>query len=511
VYRFDRTLIDPTPEVLDVTLAAAAEAANRGFHVHRLKWPDDGFAEFVAGWRRASVEPGQRQWLGGGVSLRTGAGRDTRSVAAAAWWLDRLGRRHCRVVAARVQCGTASESDLLQPFKHDTERWGERPILWRVYPDDLYLRQQRDGWGLWAACRCGAAGTPEELGWMGPCCAACHDRSEEGAAPDRSPVTFTRPAAQLLTAHADVAFGLGGRVLLARDWRSPRVHVWDVGTTEHRTLSFGRGLDEIGTLSVSPDGRVAAACVGVVIFVWTLTDDRVLVTLPMPSAGGTACCVSLVFSPDGSSLAVAGGGNRGSGVELYDLFSDKARWSVPFAQGLFVQDSRSLTFTPDGRQLALPGGPGTIGLFDAADGSRTTLTLEGRHAARAIAFSPDGKTLVTAIDYNNPDDLRAYDVGTGRQQASLPEPAAYLAFSPDGRTLAAAGRDGRLRLVDAGTFRLIASLRWHQGDLSGVAFSPDGRWLATCAHEARVKLWPVDALLREPPAGRRSVGRTRTS
>ena len=26
VYRFDRTLIDPTPELLDVTLAAAAEA-----------------------------------------------------------------------------------------------------------------------------------------------------------------------------------------------------------------------------------------------------------------------------------------------------------------------------------------------------------------------------------------------------------------------------------------------------------------------------------------------------
>src|SRR5437763_15391036 len=69
VYRFDRTLIDPTPEALDVTLAAAAEAANRGFRARLLAWPLDGFAEFVADWTPASPLPrrtelGQRQWLG---------------------------------------------------------------------------------------------------------------------------------------------------------------------------------------------------------------------------------------------------------------------------------------------------------------------------------------------------------------------------------------------------------------------------------------------------------------
>src|SRR5262249_5484724 len=131
VYRFDRVLIDPTPEVLEVTLAAAAAAANKGFRARLLCWPFDDFAEVAATWQPSSAggasarrqgprlasimtrrprrpgrgwhgaiaqEPGQRQWLGQGAAHKKGAGGDTRSAATVAWWFDPLGRRHCRVV-----------------------------------------------------------------------------------------------------------------------------------------------------------------------------------------------------------------------------------------------------------------------------------------------------------------------------------------------------------------------------------------------------------------------------
>src|SRR6266542_4119944 len=176
VYRFDRMLIDPTPKALSQALAEASAAANKGFRARLLSWPPDDFTAFVTAWRAAPE--GQRQWNAPGIFRKKGYAGDTRSAAAVVWWSDPLHRKHCRVVAERIECAGPMETGLFEPERY--KRYPERPVLWRVYPDDLYLREQADKWQLWAGCRCGASGTPEELGWMGPWCAACHDRAEEG-------------------------------------------------------------------------------------------------------------------------------------------------------------------------------------------------------------------------------------------------------------------------------------------------------------------------------------------
>jgi WD40 repeat protein len=103
------------------------------------------------------------------------------------------------------------------------------------------------------------------------------------------------------------------------------------------------------------------------------------------------------------------------------------------------------------------------------------------------------------------DNLRLWDVASGKEKASFKGPVGGLAFSPDSRLLATVGRDGCLRLRYAADGRRLGAFRWHQSDIDAVAFSPDGRWLATGAKEDQVKLWPVDALLgQEQPAARPS-------
>src|SRR4051794_2817158 len=84
MYRFDRVLIDPTPEALSQTLAEASAATNEGCRVRLLSWPADDFADFVASWRAAPE--GQRQWTDPGISRKSGARGDTRSAAAVVWW-----------------------------------------------------------------------------------------------------------------------------------------------------------------------------------------------------------------------------------------------------------------------------------------------------------------------------------------------------------------------------------------------------------------------------------------
>src|SRR5262249_12819637 len=110
----------------------------------------------------------------------------------------------------------------------------------------------------------------------------------------------------------------------------------------------------------------------------------------------------------------------------------------------------------------------------------------------AVAFTPDGKGLVTA---DGDQAVRLWDVKTGNEVRQLLAGQGQfdrLAISPDGKSLATSGRQQKLRLgdVDTGKEQPLPGMPAAGGQ--DFCFSPDGKWLATVAPgQPTVHLWDL--------------------
>jgi WD40 repeat protein len=95
----------------------------------------------------------------------------------------------------------------------------------------------------------------------------------------------------------------------------------------------------------------------------------------------------------------------------------------------------------------------------------------------AVAFTPDGKTLVSG---SADGTVRLWDALTGKQRRSFEvsgDQVGAVACSPDGRWVAAGDYSGRVRLRALG--RRKGAREWEkQGRVVGMAFGPGSDWLA---------------------------------
>ena len=178
--------------------------------------------------------------------------------------------------------------------------------------------------------------------------------------------------------------------------------------------------------------------------------------------------------------------------------------------------------SPDGKVLAVTYHPEqrrggrsffpafAVRLWDTATGKELYDLVGHRNYVEAMAFSADGKYLVTGSDSLAefaqkqlklpPDQVFVWDMETGKAVAQLPIGGTAAAFSADGKTLSVATESGAIQLWDTATWKAKGEFRGHRDRVTALASAAEGR-LFSGSVDTTVLAWDIRAA--KPPVERK--------
>ena len=159
---------------------------------------------------------------------------------------------------------------------------------------------------------------------------------------------------------------------------------------------------------------------------------------------------------------------------------------------------RAVAFSPDGATLVTAGDDSLLHTWSAENGAAFDVLAGHKAAVNALAFSPTGELISTAGDaalaWNiAPEWKLERAIGNGDAGSPFADRVNAVAFSRDGKQLATGSgepsRDGEVKLWDASTGAVVREFpRVHSDAVFSLDFSPDGKYLATGAADKMARV-----------------------
>ncbi|WP_353931978.1 serine/threonine-protein kinase [Okeanomitos corallinicola TIOX110] len=233
-----------------------------------------------------------------------------------------------------------------------------------------------------------------------------------------------------------------GKILISgSDDKTIKVWNLDTGKVIHTLISH---TDSVYALAISKDAKtLVSASDDKTIKVWNLDTGKLIRTL----TGHSDWVRALAISSDGVTIA---SGSFDKTIKIWNINQETPINSLTPN----YQTVTSLAFSPDGKILASASRDRTIKLWDMVT-NKEIRTLEINNNATSLVFSPHGNILVAAnrdcsechLIINS--EIKMWDVNTGEKILTLTEHTKTvnsLAFSADGKTLVSGSDDQTIKI-----------------------------------------------------------------
>jgi eukaryotic-like serine/threonine-protein kinase len=214
-------------------------------------------------------------------------------------------------------------------------------------------------------------------------------------------------------------------------------------------------------------------------------------------------CAGLAFAKDGRTLVTSTSSGSKGQITLWRMPEGTKLASYPSAQCLPFS-SRSFSGTADLSLAVYAYGPPSsqrIRVLDLRDGKELWTAVAAQEYVSALAFSPDGKTLVSAGGIAV-SEIRLWDVATGNEIGQLEGHGSWvgsLVFWPDGKKLASSSADQTIRIWEVASRKCLDVLRGHHGEVWRLALLPDDKTLVSGAKDGTVCCWDTSVAHPRPP------------
>ncbi|MFD0797191.1 caspase family protein [Maribacter chungangensis] len=250
--------------------------------------------------------------------------------------------------------------------------------------------------------------------------------------------------------------------------------------------------DSINSLQFSPDGKlILTASSDNTARLWEAYTGNLIKVLEKHSNSVN----SAQFSPDGELILTASNDNS---LRLRDKNSGELLHVLEYVDNGFISEFNSVSaeFSPDGKLIVAAYGDGKVRLWDVNTRKLVNI-LEHAGEVTFAQFNPDGKLIVTATDNN----AHIRDVNTGEILHTFKhidygtKSIFYVKsaeFSPDGKLIVTAYGDGKVRLWDVNTRKLVNILD-HGEAVKYAQFTQDGSLILTIPSSGNyISVWEVN-------------------
>lgn len=285
------------------------------------------------------------------------------------------------------------------------------------------------------------------------------------------------------------------------------LRIWDANTG--RELKYG-GLEKkngqsewISSASLSPDDRyLASFSKDSIIHIWDLNnvnelDDTELidycVTETQCLVGHTGEINSVKYSPDGTKIVST---SRDGTIRVWNVTNGQELMSCKHrnADVLGYHYYTSAAFSSDASRIIATSMQREICILDAASGKVLNCWAANKYSCPFfIDISPTDACIITASDR----EIELWDASTGKLIKNLCEDidgefVRSVAFSPDGKKIVSAGDDKNVYIWDAETGEQLEVFKGHIDIVLSAVFSPDSKHVVSASADKTIRIWDVE-------------------